>query len=230
MKKIRIYSELIYVLALFGLSLAVAMLAAADFGLSVIIAPAYIINEKIGFFSLGEWSYIVQGVLFIAFCFAMKKMKLIYFVSFLSCVVYGYILDMWRAVIPCLNPDVTPPGSMDLWIRVIFFIIGELLTSFTVMLFFKAYIYPQVCDLFVKGLVERYGLNQVRVKRVYDICYLAVSVILALVLFGDFVGIEGGTVIIAVVTGPLIGIFSNWFDKHVETVVLFPKFEKAFKF
>ncbi len=230
MKKIRIYSEVIYIIALFGLTLAVALLAAADFGLSMIVAPAYIISEKIGYFSLGEWAYIVQGLLFIAFCIAMKKIKLIYFVSFITCVIYGYILDMWRVVVPVLNPDVTAPGSMDLWLRIVLFIVGEILTGFTVMLFFKSYIYPQVCDFFVMGLVERYNLDQVKFKRIYDISYLVVSIILSLALFGAFVGIEWGTVIIALVTGPIIGVFSKWYDKHIETVALFPRFEKMFKF
>lgn len=230
LKKIKIYSEFIYVIALLGLPLSVAILAAADFGLSMIVAPAYIISEKIGYFSLGEWAYIVQALLFIGFCIAMKRVKLIYFASFITCVIYGYILDMWQLVIPLLNPDVTAPGSMDLSVRILMFITGELLTSFTVMLFFKSYIYPQVCDFFVMGLVERYNLDQVKFKRIYDISYLVVSIILSLALFGAFVGIEWGTVVIAVVTSPLIGVFAKWYDKHIETVPLFPKFEKMFKF
>lgn len=230
MKKFKIYSEIIYLLALIGLPLSVALLVAADFGISMIMAPAYIIHQKFGYFSLGEWAYIVQAVLFIAFCVAMKRVKLIYFTSFITCVIYGYILDAWRIAIPFLNPDVTPSGSMDLWIRILFFITGELITSFTVMLFFKSYIYPQVCDFFVTGLVTKYNFNQVKFKRIYDLGYLVVSIVLSLLLFGTLVGIEWGTVVIAFVTGPLIGVFAKWYDKHLETVPLFPKFEKLFKF
>lgn len=230
MRKIKIYSEVIYILALFGLTFAVAVLAAADFGLSMIGAPAYIISKRIGFFSFGEWTYLVQALLFIAFCIAMKRIKLVYFVSFITCVIYGYILDMWREIIPILNPDVTAPGSMDMWLRVVMFIVGQLLTSFTVMLFLKSYIYPQVCDFFVKGLVEKYKLNQVKFKCIYDISHLVVSVVLSLAFFGSFVGIGWGTVIIAAVTSPLIGVFAKWYDKHFETVALFPKFEKMFEF
>ncbi len=230
MKKIKIYSEVVYIIALFGLTLAVAMLAAADFGMSMMVAPAYILSEKIGFFSLGEWAYIVQGFLFIAFCIAMKKVKLVYFVSFITCVIYGYILDIWRVVVPLLNPDVTAPGSMQLWLRIVLFIGGEILTALTVMLFLKSYIYPQVCDFFVKGLVEKYNLNQVKFKFIYDMSYLIVSLVLAIALFGSLVGINWGTVVIAFVTSPLIGVFSKWYEKHIETVALFPKFEKLFDF
>ena len=229
MKKIKIYSEVVYLIAQFGLTFAVAVLAAADFGVSMVVAPAYILNLKFSFFSFGTWGYVVQGVLFIAFCIAIKKIKPIYFMSFVTCVIYGYILDMWRAVIPILNPDITPPGEFDMWLRIVMFIVGEFLTSFMVMLFFKSYIYPQVCDFVVKGIVEKYNLNQVKFKRIYDISTLLVAIILALALFGGFVGIGWGTVVIALVTSPLIGVFGKWYDKHVETVALFPKLEKLFE-
>ena len=98
------------------------------------------------------------------------------------------------------------------------------------MLFFKSYIYPQVCDFVVKGVVERYNLNQVTFKRIYDISSLVLSIVLALALFGGFVGIGWGTVVIALVTGLLMGVFAKWYDKHVETVALFPKLEKMFEF
>ena len=239
LKRIKIYSELVYVFAQLGLTLAVAIMAAADFGVSMIVAPAYILSEKfniinIGNFSheitFGEWSYITQGVLFIAFCIAMKKIKIVYFVSFITCVIYGYILDMWRTVIPILNPDVMPSGSMDLWVRVIMFVVGELLTAFSVTLFFKSYIYPQVVDLFVKGIAQKYNINQTKFKKIFDIGCLVVSITLSLALFKTFVGVEAGTIIIVLVNGVLIGFFSKLYDKYVETIPLFPKVEKMFKF
>lgn len=230
MKKIKIYSEIIYIVALFGLPLAVAVLAAADFGVSMIVAPAYIISLKFTFFTFGQWDYILQGFLFIAFCIAMKKFKIIYCSAFVTCVLYGTILDMWRAVIPILNPQITTPGSMDLGVRIVLFVLGELLTSFMVMLFFKSYIYPQVCDLFVKGIAQRYKLNKVKFKLIYDFSYLAISILLSLILFKSFVGIKWGTVVIALTTGVILGCFSMIYDRFIETVPLFPKFEKMFNF
>ena len=230
MRKIKIYSELVYVIAQLGLTLAVAMMSAADFGLSMIVAPAYIVSQKFTFFTFGQWTYIVQGILFIVFCICMKRFKVIYFISFITCVIYGTILDMWRLVIPVLNPEITAPGSMNIAIRIAFFAVGELLTAVTVMLFFKSYIYPQVCDLFVKGIAEKYNLNNTRFKMIFDFGCLFLSVLLTLVFFGRFVGIKWGTVIITLINGVLIGFFSKTYDKHFETVELFPRFAAKFKF
>ena len=43
MKKLTLYSEILYVLSIVLLALAVAILTAADFGVSMIVAPAYIL-------------------------------------------------------------------------------------------------------------------------------------------------------------------------------------------
>ena len=228
LKKIKIYSEIVYAIALLGLTFAVALLAAADFGVSVIVAPAYIMSQAFTAFTFGQWSYIIQGALFIVFCIAMKKFKAIYLFSFLTCVVYGTILDLWREIIPIFNTDITAPGSMNVGLRITMFVVGELITGLTVMLFFKSYLYPQVCDLFVKGIAQRYGINQAKFKRIYDLCCLVISIALSLTFFKSFVAVKWGTVVIALATGLLIGIFSKIYDKFFETVPCFPKFEKLF--
>lgn len=230
MKKIKLYSELVYILAQLGLTLAVAIMAAADFGLSMIVAPAYIVSQKFTIFTFGQWDYIIQGILFIVFCLCMKKIKFTYFVSFITCVIYGTLLDIWRLIIPMLNPEITAPGSMSIAVRILFFIIGELLTAITVTLFFKTYIYPQVCDLFVKGVSEKYNLDRTRFKKIFDLGCLVLSVALTLIFFRKFVGIKWGTVIITFINGVLIGFFSKLYDKYIETIELFPRFASKFKF
>lgn len=79
MKKIEICDELIYILGAIVLSLATAMLSAADFGLSVIVSPAYLISLRIPFLTFGQAEYIVQGILFILYCIIMRQVKILYF-------------------------------------------------------------------------------------------------------------------------------------------------------
>ena len=114
MKKITLYSELAYVLAILILSFSVAMVSAADLGLSMIVAPAYILSQKLQFLTFGQCEYVVHAILFILFCILLIKVKLVYFVSFLNCIVYGATLDLWRIVIPMFNPEITEPCSMSM--------------------------------------------------------------------------------------------------------------------
>lgn len=228
-KKITFYSEFAYVFAILILSFSVAMVSAADLGMSMIVAPAYILSQKVEFLTFGQSEYVIQAILFIIFCILMKKVKLVYFTSFLNCIVYGAVLDMWRNIIPMFNPEVTEPGSMSMPIRIIFFVVSGLITAFSIALFFRIYLYPQVYDFFVKGITEHFKIDQTKFKTGFDLSCLAISVIMTLVLFKEFVGIGIGTIILALVNGSIIGAFGKLLDKFFEIKPLFPKFAEKFE-
>lgn len=227
-KKIRLHSELVYAAAILILSFAVAMLSAASFGVSMIVAPAYIISQRTGFLTFGQSEYLVQGVLFVVFCLLMKRVKASFFSSFVTCIIYGAVLDLWRAVVPMFNPNVTEPGSMSMPLRIVFFIVGVILTSFSVMLFFKTYLYPQVYDFFVKGVSAKYGFDRTKFKTCFDGSCLVVSCVMTLIFFKGFVGVGVGTLIMTVINGPLIGFFDKTFDKYFCVVPLARNFAKGF--
>ena len=54
MKKITLHSEFVYFLAIVLLAFAVALLTAADFGISMIVAPAYLLSLNTRFLSFGQ--------------------------------------------------------------------------------------------------------------------------------------------------------------------------------
>lgn len=227
-KKITLSSELMYFVATVVLAFAVAMLTAADFGVSMIVAPAYIFSLKFNFFTFGQSEYIIQAIVFILFCVIVKRIKLIYFTSFLSCLVYGAVLDLWRVVIPLFNPNVTSPESIPFVIRIMLFIIGELLTAFSIAMFFRSYIFPQVYDFFVKCICEKFSVNKTRFKIIFDFSFLALAVILSFAFFGTIKGIGVGTLVIVCVNGLLIGFFGKVIDKFFVIKPSFEKLEKMF--
>lgn len=227
MKQIKIPAELLYVLSILLLALSVAMITCTDFGISMIVAPAYILSQKIGV-TFGQSEYIVQGVLFVVFCIAMRRVKLVYFSSFLTGLFYGAVLDLWRVLIPHFNPDVTVPGALPLPLKIVYFVCGMTLTSLSIAMIFRVYLYPQVYDFFVKGIAERYHLNRTRFKQGFDVSCLLVSCVMTLLLFRKFVGVGFGTLIMTACNGFLIGFFDKWLEKHVAVAPLFPKLAKHF--
>ncbi|MBO5798014.1 MAG: hypothetical protein J6R77_06690 [Clostridia bacterium] len=229
MKKIRIPAELLFLAGNLLLSLAVSTLSAVNFGLSQIVAPAYILHQKLGVITFGQGEYILQAVLFVVFCLIMKRVRLLYLGSFVTCLFYGLVLDGWRAAVPFFNPAVTPPGSMDWPVRVVLFVFGVLLTTFSVALLFHTYLYPQVYDFFVKGLSRRFKQPLGRMKSVFDLCMLTLATAMTLLFFGKFVGVSFGTLIMAAVNGPLIGWWNKWMVAHIESVPLFPRLAARFE-
>ena len=212
MKKIRISSEVAYFAAIALLSLAVAILTAANLGISMIVAPAYLLSLKTGVLTFGQAEYVIQAGLFIVLCIILKKFKFAYLFSFVTCLIYGIALDLWRKI-PCFNPTVTEPGSMDLWLRIAMFVVGVILTAFSVALFFKTYIYPQVYDFFVKAVSDKYGIKLSVLKTIVDLTCLTSSVIMTFAFFGEIKGIGWGTLVMALLNGAIIGFFSKLLDR-----------------
>ncbi|MBE5787449.1 MAG: hypothetical protein E7324_07920 [Clostridiales bacterium] len=227
-KKIPVSSELIYVLAILLMSFSVAMVTAADFGVSMIVAPAYILSLKVPGLSFGQSEYIVQGLLFLVMCLLMKKIRPLYLVSFVTCLIYGLALDAWRAILPPFNPSVTPPGSLPMGVRILLFAVATPLTALGVAMFFKAYFYPQVYDFFVKAVAERFRFPRARFKIAFDMLFLVLSVTLSLILFGGFKGIGAGTLITALINGLIIGAAEKMLDKYFVFQPAFPTLARRF--
>lgn len=228
-KKIRICSEAVYVLAVVTLSFATAMLAAADLGLSMVVAPAYIVSLKVPFLTFGQAEYVTQGVVFLLFCVLMRKIKPLYFCSFLSGFIYGLVLDFWRMAVPHFNPEVCAPGSLPLSLRLVYFVVGFFINSLGVTLYFKTYFYPQVYEFFVKGISGRFGIELSRFKIGYDIVSLIVAVILSMALLGRIKGIGPGTVVLACLNGLLIGFYGRVFDRYVDTYPMWKGLAERFE-
>lgn len=103
-----------------------------------------------------------------------------------------------------------------------------LLTSFSVAMFYKTYLYPQVYDFFVKGVSGKFGIKLSRFKTCFDLSCLAVAAIMSLAFFRRFEGIGWGTLVIASINGTIIGFFCRLFDKYFDFTPLF-KIRRSFE-
>lgn len=226
-KKITIPSEIAYVFAIITLAFSVAMITTTNFGVSMVVAPAYILSQKVSFLTFGQSEYVIQSILFIVFCILMRRVKAVYFSSFLTCIIYGAVLDLWR-LLPIFNQNVTSPDDLSMATRIIFFILGMLLTALSIAMFFKTYLYPQVYDFFVKGVSEKFGFNRTITKTCFDASCLLLGTIMTLLFFHKFVGINIGTLIMTALNGTIIGIFSKLLDKCFNFEPIAKEFSKRF--
>lgn len=209
------YTELSYVLGVLILALGTALMERADFGMSMVVAPAYILHLKIGgvlpFFTFGMAEYCLQAVLLVLIGVILRRFKLSYLGSFATAVFYGVVLDGWIAVVKYI-PDLGLPG------RIVFFAAGLLFGSVGVALFFHTYITPEAYELLVKEIAEEKQLPISRVKTVYDCISCGVSILLSFIFFGfgHFEGVKLGTVFCALINGRLIGAISSRLETHFD--------------
>lgn len=227
-KKIPVHKETLYFLSLVLMALAVSMETAADLGVSMIVAPAYIFSLKFSFLTFGQSEYVIQSILLIIFCILVKNIKLTYFVSFITCILYGAILDLFRSIVPALNPNITPPGSMPMPVRIFYLLFGMVITAISVAMAFRTYISAQVYDFFVIGITKKFGVPLSKFKTIYDFSFLIIALIMSLLFFGGIEGIGVGTILMTTLNGILIGWFNKLLDKVCIFKTFFPKLEEKF--
>ncbi len=212
MKKHRFYTELSFLAAMLIMPVAVEFVKYADFGMSMVVAPAYLVSVNVPFLSFGQAEYCLQALLILAMCIVLRKFKLTYLCSFLTAFIYGNILDGIDLFMRYLPTD-------SIWLRVLYFAVGELLTAVSVSLFFHTYFTPQAYDFFVREISSNFSFNITKVKLIYDWSSFAVSVVLCVVTYfltSQVQGVGVGTLICAAINGFLIGAVSKFLEKHFD--------------
>ncbi len=211
MKKKVLYSELSYILGLIILALGTSIIEKAGFGMSMVVSPAYLIHLKLSvifpFFSFGMAEYCFQGLLIIILSFILGKFRLNYLYSFVTAVIYGFLLDGFIYIFSFISEN-------GLALRILLFVLGLTLCTLGISLLLGTYISPEAYELFVKKISKKYNYPLFKTKFLYDISSLTLSIILSLSFFGSFKGIGIGTVITAVLNGRLIGMWTSFIDKH----------------
>lgn len=226
MKKV-FYTEISYVLGLIIMAFAAAFTAKADFGMSMVVAPAYILHLKISqvlpWFSFGVAEYTFQGILVLLTVIIMRRFKCSYLFSFVTAILYGTLLDIAISIIATL-PD------KSFAIRTVWYILGTVFCSFAVSLFFHTYLSPEAYELIVKEISDKFRFNINKVKTAYDCVSTVIGIILSFLFFGFgvFEGVKLGTILCALINGFLIGKFTKLLEKNFVFKNRF-KFEKYFR-
>ena len=135
-----IYNELAYFVGILVLALGTAFMERADFGISMVVAPAYLIHVKVSqylpFFSFGMSEYVFQAVLLVLLSLVMGKLKKSYLLSFATAFFYGVVLDGAISLVGLL------PWNGILW-QVIFYVTGLVTCSVGVALLLRTYFPPK---------------------------------------------------------------------------------------
>lgn len=230
-------AEIFWILGIFLVPLGSAICNKANLGISMIAAPAFIIHSAIehlvpAFFTIGVVEYIVQAFFSLLICLIVWKVKLKYILAIFVGVIYGYVLDMWLLIIG------SDPVE-EIWLRYLLLVVGCAVTAMGVACFFRTFMPLQSYELFVTEISTRFKFNVSIVKFIYDVSLLAISVVLALSLFGDvksfnwseiyktnyhYLGL--GTFISTIINSPIITITGKLMDKVLGREPLIPKLKE----
>ena len=239
MKKIEKSAELLWLFGIIFVALGVAICSKADLGVSMIAAPAFVVYEAIAHlwegFSVGMTEYIIQGLMLFALCIVIGRFNWRYLLAFAVAVIYGYTLNFFLWLMGDVSFDAV-------WLRWMMLLVGDVVTAFGVACFFRTYMPLQVYELFVAELAKRFSLDINRTKWCFDISLLAISIVLALSLFGDaasfdwatigyrsFHSIGLGTLVTTAINSPLIKAMGKIVDRFFGSEPRFAGLEAVLK-
>ncbi|MBQ7873234.1 MAG: hypothetical protein IJ360_04600 [Clostridia bacterium] len=194
------------------------LVSKSAFGLSAIIAPAFIMHEKIGFLTVGVCEYIIQGFLLTLCCILIGKFKGKFIATICNILFYGACFD----IVNSLLSSITPVSIVS---RILVAAIGTLITGFAIALMLRTYIPPSAYEIFVKEVAESKGIDLSKMKLFFDGSMLAISIAMMLLLLGEFRFdmIGALTVIAAFLNSVLIGFFGKIIDRYCDFSPAIPK-------
>ena len=223
-KRIPKMAELFWLLGTVLCGLGVVLCTKADLGLSMFAAPPYILHIALKpyfpWYTQGISEYVWQSFLLVVMCFAVRRFRVKYLLSFLVAVGFGMIIDGWLFLLGGNTPYVTLAG------RIAAFCAGQLTISLSVAMVFRSYMPVQMPECIVIELWDRYHWEITKVKLIIDMSCLALSFVMALVLTRSFTGVGWGTVIITLVNAPIIRLWGKLLDKLFTFEPLFPFMKK----
>ena len=145
------YSEAAYFIGILILASGTAFMERADFGISMVVAPAYLIHLKVSeflpFFSFGVAEYVFQAVLLVLLSLVMRKFKKSYILSFATAFFYGTVLDVAMNIVSFF------PYTGLVW-QIVFYVTGLILGSIGVSLLLHTYFLPEAYELVVKNCLK----------------------------------------------------------------------------
>ena len=173
------------------------------------VPPPNRVSPVWSFFTFGMAEYCLQAVLLLAMCLLLRRFRVSYLFSFVTAVVYGFVLDAFMVLGAML-----PVDSMAL--RGLYYVLGMLFCAAGVSAMFHTYISPEVYELFVKEVSAHFGADINRFKIGYDCVSCLIGVAMSFFVFGlwHFEGVKWGTILCALINGHIIGRISAFYEKH----------------
>ena len=224
-RKIGKMNELAWVIGIVVCSLGVCLCTKADFGLSMIAAPPYILHvalrDLFPWFSQGTAEYVWQGVLLILMCLAVGRFRWRYLLSFGTAVLAGLTIDFWFLLLGGNAPYETLPA------RIAAFVLGVVLTAVAIAFVFRTSLPIQIYELLVREIANRFGFDVHHVKMVNDIAMFVLSAVMSYFLTGGWNGFGIGTILITLVNAPMIALLSVRIDRFFSFEPRFPKLSAA---
>ena len=188
-------------------SFSVVLMLRSGAGISAISSVPYALSLALPALSLGNWTYLFQGLLIASLMVLRRRFVPAYLFSFVVGFAFSALLDLhepWVALLP------DPLGC-----RVVYFAVSYLLICVGIALSNRCGLPIIPTDLFPRELAQITGVSYPKIKIGFDAACLLATAGLTLCCLGRLEGLGVGTVLAALTMGKVIGLTGAWLDRHL---------------
>ena len=209
MSKFLLRRYLLFCVALFVNALGIAFITRAALGTSPITSVTYVLSMFTPF-TIGEWT-IMLNILFVVlepFMMTRKDLKedlRMFLLQIPISFCFGIFIDIcMHYILFWLNPATYP--SM-----IIALLIGCVILAVGIALEVKANAAMMAGEYFVKVITRRFRGEFGYIKLGFDVTLVAIACLLSLIFMSGIYGVREGTVIAALIVGPIVHFVSPYY-------------------
>lgn len=210
MKKYSRY--IVYLISLFIISLGASLSIKANLGTSPLICIPYVCS-LISNLSVGTTSFLFSILLILIQVILLKgDFEKRQYLQLVIGTIFSVFIDLTLFLVDFLNPA-------DYFSQLALLILSCVVMAFGVLLEIKTEVVYIPGDGFIVAISKVLKKEFGKVKPYCDVSFVVVATILSVVFLGYLAGVREGTVISAVIIGPIVRVFKKYLDGYVDLLI-----------
>lgn len=195
-----------FLVMIFGLlitALGLALCVETDLGISPITTLAYVMSNVAPAVSLGAFTFLQHLIFFTLMVLLLRRDFRPYQLLQIPCsFLFGAFLDFWEFVLRGSVPSVYA-------VRLLFLLLGSAIVALGFSFIFTSRVALEANTAFLNALVLRTGKPYSMLKTISDVIIVVIAAAVSLIFLHKIIGIREGTVIAALIIGPIAGFFNR---------------------
>ena len=202
----------LYLISLFIISLGAAISIKANLGTSPLICIPYV-SSLITNLSVGTTTFIFGFVLVALQIIILRgDFEKRQYLQIVMGTIFSAFIDFSLMLVDFINPVDYVSQLVVLLVSCLVIAIGVLLEIKTEVI----YLPPDgIIVALSKALKKEFG----KIKPYCDVTFVVITVILSMVFLGYLAGVREGTVISAIIIGPIVRVLKKYFDPYLDLII-----------
>lgn len=203
---------IIYFLSLFIISLGASLSIKADLGTSPLICLPYV-SSLITKFSVGEVMFVFTLIfILIQVVLLRKDFEKRQYLQLIIGTIFSAFIDFSLMLVNFINPV----GYVS---QMVLLLISCVVVAFGVLLEIQTEIVYLPADGVIVAISKVLNKEFPKVKPFVDTSMVVIAAVLSVVFLGYLAGVREGTIISAIIIGPIVKILKKYLDSYIEPLI-----------